>query len=178
MNRLFLPALTATLLNTGLCKFFYNGDLLRRDVIAASIAKVKSVLRWFENQSQLNFYASSLLFVYEGLPMTSQEKSSTRSLQKHEGVLEYNNNIEQSLSTMYSLHKKGCMQSHHPSKQDNSAWHGLTQPDPGEQETEEMPEVEVRMIDFAHVFPSEVHDHGYIYGLKNLLKVLQQILDD
>ncbi|KAG8008886.1 Inositol polyphosphate multikinase, partial [Nibea albiflora] len=37
-------------------------------------------------------------------------------------------------------------------------------------------EVEVRMIDFAHVFPSESHDHGYIYGLKHLLTVLEQIL--
>lgn len=37
-------------------------------------------------------------------------------------------------------------------------------------------EVEVRMIDFAHVFPSEGHDHGYIYGLKHLLTVLEQIL--
>lgn len=39
-------------------------------------------------------------------------------------------------------------------------------------------EVEVRMIDFAHVFPSESPDHGYIYGLKHLLTVLEQILCD
>ncbi|TSK14547.1 Inositol polyphosphate multikinase [Bagarius yarrelli] len=166
----------------GLCKFFYDGDLLRRDVITASIAKVQSILRWFEKQSQLNFYASSLLFVYEGLPSFSEDKFNTLSLQKNEGVLEYNNNIEASLSTMYSLHKKGCMQSHHPEMQDNSTWHSLlTQGDTDEQETstQEVPhKVEVRMIDFAHVFPSEVHDHGYIYGLRNLLKVLQQIIDD
>lgn len=36
--------------------------------------------------------------------------------------------------------------------------------------------VDVRMIDFAHVFPSDSHDHGYIYGLKHLLSVLEQIL--
>lgn len=36
--------------------------------------------------------------------------------------------------------------------------------------------VEVRMIDFAHVFPSESPDHGYIFGLKHLLMVLEQIL--
>ncbi|GAA6091290.1 inositol polyphosphate multikinase, partial [Tachysurus ichikawai] len=165
----------------GLCKFFYNGDRLRRDVIAASVAKVQSILRWFEKQRQLNFYASSLLFVYEGLPSAPEDKPGTLSLQKNKGLLEYNNNIEQSLSTMYSLHKNACVQSHHPSTQDNSAWHDLlTQSDACEHETraQELPEVEVRMIDFAHVFPSEVHDHGYIYGLRNLLKVLQKILDD
>ncbi|KAK3529440.1 hypothetical protein QTP70_031101 [Hemibagrus guttatus] len=172
--------LTQDTVKDGLCKFFYNGDRLRRDVVTASIAKVQSILRWFEKQRQLNFYASSLLFVYEGLPSAQDDKSGTQSLQKNEGVLEYNNNIEQSLSNMYSLHKKACMQSHHPSPQDNSAWHGLLmQSDACEQDTTgQLPEVEVRMIDFAHVFPSEVHDHGYIYGLKNLLKVLQEILDD
>lgn len=36
--------------------------------------------------------------------------------------------------------------------------------------------VEVRMIDFAHVFQSDRLDHGYIYGLKHLLSVLEQIL--
>ena len=34
------------------------------------------------------------------------------------------------------------------------------------------------MIDFAHVFQSDSHDHGYIYGLKHLLTVLEQILCD
>lgn len=39
-------------------------------------------------------------------------------------------------------------------------------------------EVEVRMIDFAHVFPSDSYDQGYVYGLKHLLTVLEQILCD
>lgn len=47
----------------------------------------------------------------------------------------------------------------------------------GPENTEDL-EVEVRMIDFAHVFPSDSHDHGYIYGLKHLLTVLEQILCD
>lgn len=47
--------------------------------------------------------------------------------------------------------------------------------DPSEGQSAE-PGVDVRMIDFAHVFPSNSHDHGYIYGLKHLLSVLEQIL--
>lgn len=43
---------------------------------------------------------------------------------------------------------------------------------------ETVSDVEVKMIDFAHVFPSDVPDQGYIYGLKNLLKVLHQILEE
>ncbi|XP_066519965.1 inositol polyphosphate multikinase [Hoplias malabaricus] len=178
----------------GLSKFFFNGNVLRKDAITASIAKVQKILRWFEDQMQLNFYASSLLFVYDGVPSPSshklglEEKTTPRTLQKTEGVLEYNNNIDQTLSTMYSLHKKGCNRSHHQAKQDNNKWQpngnrssiqldARGQDKPGEDDRPAA-DVEVRMIDFAHVFPSETQDHGYIYGLRSLLKVLHEVLDD
>ncbi|XP_030631316.1 inositol polyphosphate multikinase [Chanos chanos] len=190
----------------GLSKFFYNGENLRKDAVAASIVKVKKVLQWFEGQSQLNFYASSLLFVYEGLRPPSlisgspeEKNTEAEAGEPTTGMLEYNNNIDQSLSTMYSLHKRGCTKSHHEANQENDTWKCNTQipthqPNgnnttaqleewgdkrPKEEAVPLMPgDVEVRMIDFAHVFPSEVQDEGYIYGLKNLLRVLQQILDD
>lgn len=38
--------------------------------------------------------------------------------------------------------------------------------------------VEVRMIDFAHVFSSDSSDDSYMYGLRSLLFVLEQILQD
>ncbi|XP_030256047.1 inositol polyphosphate multikinase [Sparus aurata] len=268
----------------GLAKFFHNGVSLRKDAISASICRVQRILRWFQSQHQLNFYASSLLFVYEGLsssltsssisspfsnPSVSPTEGKTAALSsagdsskveegkvrqegmgQKEKVAEYNNNNIQvsvpwdySLATIYTNHTKGgqhhCARGHLHGKsgdgdavemtvssdsgdnisalceEDNSAWkrNGESQPPPnvngnksqlerqdedGEREDsgrrqrreEEKPkirgnatetnggdsEVEVRMIDFAHVFPSEGHDHGYIYGLKHLLMVLEQIL--
>lgn len=239
---------------------------------------MQHILRWFEKQHQLNFYASSLLFVYEGLPSTSSSLSSSfspflSSLVSHASVsptvansstaktailspegnsdeggegnarqegmeqeakmTEYNNNNIQmlNLASFYTNHTKDTH--HHCPKGGNSAgsedgemrgglaggdnisaqygeynsvWkrtRGSSQPpagnrnkfqpkgmneDRGEDDTGSSkreedkkqkggdPEVEVRMIDFAHVFPSESHDHGYIYGLKHLLSVLEQIL--
>ncbi|KAJ7987765.1 hypothetical protein DPEC_G00329900 [Dallia pectoralis] len=220
----------------GLSKFFYNGSSLRKDAITASILKVQNILRWFQSQSQLTFYASSLLFVYEGLPPTSPEgqilkgitlrglPESTRSAHDtcngpNEEVLEHNNNIhvavplDYSLSTMYAMHRKGCLRGRHGNstatggkatdpnpREENRTWTcpGLVsaeQPngnrvkaqleeptDAGGRGWGELrPEaragdVEVRMIDFAHVFPSETQDQGYIYGLEHLLEVLLQIL--
>lgn len=272
----------------GLAKFFHNGVSLRKDAVSASIRRVQCILRWFESQHQLTFYASSLLFVYEGLPSSSSSSSSLSSLLstpsvsptvgrtatlsaagdsgrgvegkvKQEGagqeeeVAEYNNNNIQvampwdySLSTIYTNHRKDghhhCAKGHlHGNsgdsdgvettvssvsgdnipalcEEDNSAWQqtGESQQPPngngnksqleekeddGEREDggrrrrekeEEVigrggeategsggdTDVEVRMIDFAHVFASESHDHGYIYGLKHLLTVLEQILCD
>ncbi|XP_060884784.1 inositol polyphosphate multikinase [Labrus mixtus] len=270
----------------GLAKFFRNGVNLRRDAVSASIRRVQQILRWFASQQQLTFYASSLLFVYEGLPSSrspcslpsplstpsispTAEKTSKLSSAADSGVVvegtarqdgagqeeevaEYNNNNIQasmpwdySLATIYANHTKGghhhCAKGHlHGNsgasdtmettvsadsgdktsalcEEDNSAWKrtGESQQAPngngnksrlegtdedGEKEDssrrrtgEEIlkgeggdttegsggeAEVEVRMIDFAHVFPSESPDHGYVYGLKNLLTVLEQILCD
>ncbi|XP_035590471.1 inositol polyphosphate multikinase [Oncorhynchus keta] len=213
----------------GLSKFFYNGTSLRKDAITASILKVQNILRWFEGQIQLTFYASSLLFVYEGQPPPNPEGHITRGLpekttsaaccEPNEDVLEHNNNVcaavplDYSLSTMYAMHKKSCTRGHHgnvtatggnamtdPNPQaHNSTWKcpglvsseqpngngfkaRLEEEEVGEggrgepQPEQRASEVEVRMIDFAHVFPSESQDRGYIYGLKHLLEVLQQIL--
>lgn len=265
----------------GLAKFFHNGVSLRKDAVTASICRVQRILRWFESQQQLTFYASSLLFVYEGLPSSSSSSSfssplstppisptagKTASLSSagdggrggegkarqevvgpEEEVAEYNNNNIQvsvpwdcSLATIYTNHTKGghrhCAKGHlHGNsgasegvettvssvsgddisalcEEDNSAWNRTCEAqrpngngnksqlegededgkreDRGRREEERLngrggeateggggdTEVEVRMIDFAHVFPSESHDHGYIYGLKHLLTVLEQIL--
>ncbi|XP_068439653.1 inositol polyphosphate multikinase [Clinocottus analis] len=268
----------------GLANFFHNGVSLRKDAVSASIHRVQCILRWFESQQQLVFYASSLLFVYEGLPSSSSSSSlssllSTPSVsptagntatlsspgdsglggegnaraEEEEEVAEYNNNNIQvpapwdcGLASIYTNHRKGghhhCARGHLRGnvgdcdaagatgdnisalcEEDNSAWKrtGESRQTPpngnvnksqlegededggredrgeGRQEEEEEDEeelkgrggkatregggdseVEVRMIDFAHVFPSESHDHGYIYGLKHLLTVLEQILCD
>ncbi|CAK6966744.1 inositol polyphosphate multikinase [Scomber scombrus] len=261
----------------GLAKFFNNGVCLRKDAVSASISRVQRILHWFESQQQLAFYASSLLFVYEGLPSSlsssslscllttptihppagdgsrgGEEKGRQEGAVQKEEVAEYNNNNIQvavpwdySLATIYTNHRKGglhnCAKSHlhgnsgdgdnvettvssmsgdHVSalcEEDNSAWKrtGESQQPPnangnksqleGKDEDKEREdssstrreeeetkgrggdvtdrsggeaEVEVRMIDFAHVFPSESHDRGYVYGLKHLLTVLEQILCD
>uniref|UniRef100_G3PRT8 Kinase n=1 Tax=Gasterosteus aculeatus TaxID=69293 RepID=G3PRT8_GASAC len=205
--------------DAGLANFFHNGVSLRKDALSASIHRVQRILRWFESQQQLVFYASSLLFVYEGLPPTVgktaalslaadsswEGKARPEGAKLEEEVGEYNNNNIQvhpwdcSLATIYTNHTK---KSHHHCardnisalcEEDNSTWKrtGESQPANGNRNKSQVKgecdatdggsedtEVEVRMIDFAHVFPSESPDHGYIYGLKHLLTVLEQILCD
>lgn len=43
-----------------------------------------------------------------------------------------------------------------------------TKPDP----------IDVRMIDFAHVFPTTSTDENYNYGLNNLIRNLRKLLSD
>ncbi|CAL8303620.1 unnamed protein product [Lota lota] len=255
----------------GLSKFFHNGAGLRLDAVSASMSRVRRILRWFQSQRQLVFYASSLLFVYEGHPSSSSSPSPTLAPtaapgteaaedrdvrdtgvstggreeegRPDSGVLkemsEYNNNNIQGWTTGFSLaqqydnqrkaaqhHRHGAKGHRHgnvgggggvpsavpaapPTATDPGAVGIQLQPngngvvlmqadaerrgasDGGETEgggeggrRDTWPaegkggEVEVRMIDFAHVFPSDSQDHGYIYGLKHLLAVLEEIHDD
>ncbi|KAM6896916.1 inositol polyphosphate multikinase [Xenentodon cancila] len=264
----------------GLAKFFHNGVCLRKDAVLASIHKVQRILRWFDSQHQLAFYASSLLFVYEGLPPSFSSSSYSSHLNKppscptlmkaaqllrgggglvqtgnavQEGtgqdkeVAEYNNNIERaapwgcSLATMYANNGKcGGHRCAWGYLQDKSGDEGSTQTKTSSvptrntsamceegnctcQQTEELnqpahgnrnvalleakdadgererreqeqriggrrddsgwdspgsTDVEVKMIDFAHVFPSDRRDYGYVFGLKHLVTVLEQILCD
>ncbi|XP_077357812.1 inositol polyphosphate multikinase [Festucalex cinctus] len=235
----------------GLAKFFHNGVCLRKDAVAASIGRVQNILRWFQSQRQLVFYASSLLFVYEGLPNSSafplisapanSPAAVGRSLDgedergrggDNEKMAEYNNNNIEAApprdcardSVCGNRRKDGrhlCAKTRlrggdggalgaAPSVENNSTWSSRQPPngngnksqvegkgedgkratgDWREEDTapggggatgrgEGHAQVEVKMIDFAHVFPSEGPDHGYIYGLKHLLSVLDQILCD
>lgn len=267
----------------GLAKFFHNGVHLRKDAVSASIRRVQQILHWFESQRQLNFYASSLLFVYEGLPSSSFSSSlssliSTPSISptvvksamlstvddckdgqgkvrqegagQEEEVAEYNNNhmvvrpLGYSLANVCTNHRKAghlyCTKGHlHGNsgesdaieitvssvsggnnsvlcEEDNSSWKlrseslqpinrngnksqlemhdddGKREESGRRREEDELNvqrgnltvvsgkdvKVEVRMIDFAHVFPSESQDYGYIYGLKHLQTVLDEILCD
>ncbi|XP_012301178.1 inositol polyphosphate multikinase isoform X3 [Aotus nancymaae] len=222
-NQHYGRSLTKETIKDGVSRFFHNGYCLRKDAVAASIQKIEKILQWFENQKQLNFYASSLLFVYEGSSQPTTTKLNDRTLAEKflskgplsdTEVLEYNNNfhvlsstvngkiessVGKSLSKMYARHRKMYIKKHHSQTslkvenldQDNG-WKSMSQEHLNGNVLsqlekvfyhlptgcQEIAEVEVRMIDFAHVFPSNTIDEGYVYGLKHLISVLQSILDN
>ncbi|XP_037659980.1 inositol polyphosphate multikinase isoform X3 [Choloepus didactylus] len=222
-NQHYGRSLTKETIKDGVSRFFHNGFCLRKDAVAASIQKIEKILQWFESQKQLNFYASSLLFVYEGSSQPTTTKTNDRTLaekllskgqQLDTEVLEYNNNfhvlssmangkiepsVGKSLSKMYARHRKMYSKRHHSqtslkvenTEQDNG-WKSMSQEHLNgnvfsklEKVFYHLPtgcqedaEVEVRMIDFAHVFPSNTEDEGYVHGLKHLITVLRSILDN
>ncbi|XP_010213130.1 PREDICTED: inositol polyphosphate multikinase [Tinamus guttatus] len=226
-NQHYGRSLTKETVKDGVSKFFHNGYCLRKDAVAASIQKIEKILEWFESQEQLNFYASSLLFVYEGSYQATTVRLGEVTLAEKRvlprgllggDILEYNNNIHvinstengkieasvsKGLSKFYALHKKAYSKRHHHGQlslkvenlEQGNVWkrstcitqehlNGNVLPQLEKvfchvpAEIKESANVEVRMIDFAHVFPSDTRDEGYIYGLKNLITVLQNILDN
>ncbi|XP_053306134.1 inositol polyphosphate multikinase [Spea bombifrons] len=223
-NQHYGRSLTKETLKHGISKFFHNGTSLRKDIVAHCIEKVQSILEWFENQENFHFYASSLLFVYEGyFPQTTKrlidgtivDKRVVLGGQFMDGeLLECNNNVhvlssmengkteasvEKNMSRMYLLHKNVCSKRNYSQISpgvESMDQGGIRKSNSISQEhrngnllsklesvfchvpAETKERTDVRMIDFAHVFPSDKKDAGYIYGLKNLIAVLQSILND
>lgn len=153
-------------IKNGLSRFFHNGQDLRRGAISLIISKIRRILRWFETQTQLHFYASSLLLVYEGSPHTLDGQKHKQTQHRPQN----NSSSHQSRST------------HTPNT--NGTLGGAGGEDDGDVGVEDKKQfgqeeaVEVRMIDFAHVFPSDTADQSYMYGLRNLLAALELILKE
>ncbi|XP_042625315.1 inositol polyphosphate multikinase-like [Cyprinus carpio] len=161
-------------IKNGLTRFFHNGQELRRHAVSLIISKIRNILRW----TQLHFYASSLLLVYEGSPHTvngSKHKPAEPGTEHQQGEPQSNSN--NSYSHPY------CQDVQHERNANGKCGGSVEEKDEeigmgdkrqfGQEEA-----VEVKMIDFAHVFPSDNPDESYMYGLRNLLSTLEQILKD
>uniref|UniRef100_A0A673G2B2 Kinase n=1 Tax=Sinocyclocheilus rhinocerous TaxID=307959 RepID=A0A673G2B2_9TELE len=176
-------------IKNGLTRFFHNGQELRRHAVSLIISKIQSILRWFESQTQLHFYASSLLLVYEGSPHRvngSKHKPAEPGTEHQQGEPQSNsNNSHETLSFQSSLTHSHpyCHDVQHERNANGKCGGSVAEKDEeigmgdkkqfGQEEA-----VEVKMIDFAHVFPSNNPDESYMYGLRNLLSTLEQILKD
>ncbi|XP_041921501.1 inositol polyphosphate multikinase isoform X1 [Alosa sapidissima] len=183
----------------GLAEFFHDGVKLHKQTIRLCIRKVQNILRWFESQKQLHFYASSLLFVYEGASGAHTEAEQNNNHHHH---LPPQESSHEGSPAKSSCRRGGCGGDLPDSLQNGGQTHGSApclrqsngnvECEEEEEEEEEGEEeeggwleeegseghVEVRMIDFAHVFPSESPDEGYMHGLKNLLSTLRKIIQD
>nr|XP_055025764.1 inositol polyphosphate multikinase isoform X2 [Misgurnus anguillicaudatus] len=162
----------------GLARFFNNGKDIRRDAISLIICKIQSILRWFENQTQMHFYASSLLLVYEGFPhgVNGTKHRKIELMQEsecnHTSLTQSGHPCSQPYDTdlLHDIRSERNINGTCGESEDFSMEH---QKEVGPDER-----VEVKMIDFAHVFISDSTDESYMYGLRNLLSNLEEILKD
>ncbi|XP_077999083.1 inositol polyphosphate multikinase-like [Glandiceps talaboti] len=64
----------------GLARYLNSDEDLRTDVIPTFIQKLEEIQRWFEQQTRVHFFSSSLLLVYEGdVPESSDDESETHT---------------------------------------------------------------------------------------------------
>ena len=172
---------------TGLGTFFNLKHGLRRDAIQDILKKLYRIKEWFESQRTFSFYASSLLIVYEGDTQTSDffldyncdktngKFGSTNLIDTDKSSSGVTDNTELSLFDLASterIDETSLTNSVSSISEDlqttsstytNSSSHNAIITD-------------VRMIDFTHVFCVTEQDDNYLYGLRNLISHLEQLL--
>ncbi|XP_004535088.1 inositol polyphosphate multikinase [Ceratitis capitata] len=130
-----------------------NGEVFK-PLVFEILKQLYSIRDWFKVQTIYNFYASSLLIVYDFDYMEKHLKQN--ETHTNNGISQIpNGNIQNNHSTHFNLEK--CP----------------------EYSTSIVKWVKVKMIDFAHVFPTENQslDTNYIFGLENLIMVFEELME-
>ena len=116
-----------------------------------TLEKLLLIQKWFEKQKQFAFFASSVLIVYEGLPDKQNTQNGSKSSEPNDTPSA----------------DKGA-----------KAKDDVTKGSSEDTEKSNKPLVDVRMIDFAHVFPATAVDENYSYGLESLINYLRKLVKE
>uniref|UniRef100_A0A7S4NTG6 Kinase n=1 Tax=Guillardia theta TaxID=55529 RepID=A0A7S4NTG6_GUITH len=165
----------------GMQIFFNNGVRIRRRIAHRMLELLKPIARMMESV-KYRFYASSILFIYEGL----EEHPSDAGVDEMEEPA-HEDHIESDAQVVESIDpSKNVSQGQHTDADPN--FDSAKNAESIQKENQglyaridENARIEARMIDFAHVFPLEGtiehRDESYLCGLKNLMAVLEGIGD-
>lgn len=144
-------------------QFLFDGYRHRSELVAPIVERLKKLLAMLSKQCTFRFYSSSLLIMYDA---GSGRKSSAVSVNSAAAAAAGNENLLMGRSSnLATLVGRG----------------GLHEP-PALPSTSHHPHVDVRMIDFAHAThhgflqDKTAHvgpDHGYLFGLKNLIQLFE-----
>lgn len=148
-----------------LLQFLHNGRHLRIDVIRPVIERLKQLHAVLEKQESFRFYTSSLLIIYDGSNLTSHtidDKCKLPSVSNPKQTSSQASNLSTDEVTLSNC----SFENHSLSTQ--------------------CCQVDVRMIDFAHStrkgFDNDILHHGpdrgYMFGLKNIISFLEDILKE
>ncbi|XP_032827298.2 inositol hexakisphosphate kinase 1-like isoform X2 [Petromyzon marinus] len=149
-------------------QFLHNGRRLRTELLAPVTRRLRALQSVLESRSSFRFYSSSLLVIYDGTEPHAW--AATAAMTAPDPAVPSPSPSPSSPSPSSSS----------PSPSSSSP--SLSSSDAAA--TTPPPQVDVRMIDFAHTTCSgfcedtTVHDgpdQGYIFGLQNLIRILEEI---
>ena len=149
------------LFSLGIIPYLSPDEVLEPRLVRAFLRRLSAIESWFLGQRKYAFIASSLLFVYDGeaLPKTIKRHNSCST----NGLA--NDAIHQNVDVIHQ----------------NNGVSNERKDRPGSVETEEEDvffdsHIDVRMIDFTHVFPANGLDENYLTGLRSLMGYLRRLV--
>lgn len=146
-------------------QFLFDGYRHRSELVAPIVERLRKLLALVTKQITFRFYSSSLLIMYSG---GSGRNGAAVSVSSGAAASSTDNFLTGHSSNLSTFVGRGSLQE--PTAT-SSALH---------------PQVDIRMIDFAHAthhgfLHDTAHvgpDHGYIFGLKNLIQLFENELYD
>lgn len=178
MNKYHGRKLTLAGFKEALYQFFHNGRRLRHELLSPVLRRLREMQAALEACESYRFYSSSLLIIYDGDPPRTPARPRHRG--GEEGDEDEPSDEEEEEGAFGFPHSSSSSAAGGLSGSSSSSRssHGA-----GEANS---PEVDVRMIDFAHTTcrhygeDSVVHegqDSGFIFGLQNLITIISQLED-
>ncbi|KAL4240251.1 hypothetical protein ACF0H5_001045 [Mactra antiquata] len=183
------------LLYKGLGTYFSIKHGLRKDAIRLLLQKLRAIEQWFVTQRRYSFYASSLLMIYEGdttsndfdsmcnhchktdcmcsttysetsdyVSSANTDHSELTSSETMSSEIDASSSSRTDSSSLTASVSSISVDTHVTSASNSVNNHDTVLAD-------------IRMIDFTHVFCVDEQDDNYLYGLKNLISNMQQLLD-
>lgn len=178
MNKYHGRKLTLAGFKEALYQFFHDGQRLRHELLSPVLRRLREMQAALEACESYRFYSSSLLIIYDGDP----PRTPTRP--RHKGGEEG----DEDEPSDEEEEDEGPFGFPHSSASAGAGGAGGNSNGRASHSTGETsgPEVDVRMIDFAHTTcrhfgeDSVVHegqDSGFIFGLQNLITIISELED-
>lgn len=185
------------LLVKGLGTYFNIKHGLRKDAIQLLLHKLREIEQWFLTQRNFNFYASSLLMIYEGDTQSNDVSATCSHCRKTDCMCSttdsgypepsdisdnISSDIDLTTSSNIALSEidsaiSGQTDSSSFTTSVSSSSVDIPAP-PGVQNVPSQNSIlaDIRMIDFTHVFYVNEQDDNYLYGLQNLISCMEKLL--
>lgn len=184
MNKYHGRKLTLAGFKEALYQFFHDGCRLRRELLSPVLRRLREMQAALEACESYRFYSSSLLIIYDGNPPRAPSRPRHRGGEEgdedepSDDEEEEEDEEEEGGAFGFPRSSKSSAGGAGGSGSSSRSAHGVGEPS--------SPEVDVRMIDFAHTTcrhygeDSVVHegqDSGFIFGLQNLITIISQLED-
>jgi hypothetical protein len=162
---------------SGIAAFFTTGELFRPALITAFLRRLTKIESWFLEQSSMQFFASSLLLVYDVQAISMSVAQDVVPLGGSDEIL--NNETFDGHCNSFS-NKSDLPESDNRNGLGPVPATSLCESSTASTGYDEFwfdRHIDVRMIDFAHVFPSTTSsvDTNYLTGLRSLISYLSRL---
>jgi hypothetical protein len=187
----------------GLESFFGKHGRRRNALVKSALDKLQVICDWFEDQSQVTFYSSSLLFIYEGDPSSASAKLPNGNSHEHNDEI-HNNDRQEIHIGETEIHKNSEIHADGEDTRENSEISNHSGTKNGHSDERigcdindvdniggdcgvhssctsasnnlSSDEVTIKMIDFTHTYFENQKDENYLLGLRTLRKHLNMML--